>query len=98
MRSIYRLFTCNEHCPAITGSSDPIMNYCLYVLVNGSLLCCALCCQGSDVAIRIVHKKELGCQATAPVVIKEEVRESGSTKIDKFWQLLGGKRGVKCKN
>ena len=47
--------------------------------------------------LRIMHKKELGCQATAPVVIKEEVRESGSAKTDRFWQLLGGKKGVKCK-
>ena len=48
--------------------------------------------------MRLVHKKELGCQATAPVVIKEEVRENpSSTKIETFWQLLGGKKGVKCK-
>ena len=48
--------------------------------------------------MRLVHKKELGCQAMAPVVIKEEVRENSKlAKIEKFWQLLGGKRGVKCK-
>ena len=48
--------------------------------------------------MRIVHKKELGCQAMAPVVIKEEVRENAtSAKIDRFWKLLGGKKGVKCK-
>jgi hypothetical protein len=52
--------------------------------------------RGSDVVMRIVHKKELGCQAMAPVVIKEEVRENAtSAKIDRFWKLLGGKKGVK---
>ena len=53
--------------------------------------------QGSDVVMRIVHKKELGCQAMAPVVIKEEVREAVTAKVDKFWSLLGGKKGIKCK-
>ena len=48
--------------------------------------------------MRIVHKKELGCQAMAPVVIKEEVREQATTKIERFWSLLGGKKGVKCKS
>ena len=49
--------------------------------------------------MRIIHKKELGCHATAPVVIKEELREyEGTAKLEKFWQLLGGKKGVKCKN
>ena len=47
--------------------------------------------------MRMVHKKELGCQAMAPVVIKEELRQpDGSAKIEKFWQLLGGKKGIKC--
>ena len=47
--------------------------------------------------MRVIHKKELGCQATTPVVIKEEVRDSvGTAKTEKFWQLLGGKKGVKC--
>ena len=48
--------------------------------------------------MRIVHKKELGCQAMVPVVIKEElVRElEGTAKMEKFWELLGGKKGVKC--
>ena len=48
--------------------------------------------------MRIVHKKELGCQAMAPVVMKEEVREpEGSVRIEKFWELLGGRKGIKCK-
>jgi len=50
--------------------------------------------------MRILHKKELGCKATAAVVFKEEDRaaNANSTKYEKFWELLGGKTGVKCKS
>ena len=49
--------------------------------------------------MRILHKKELGCQATAAAVLKEEEREinENSKKSNDFWDMLGGKKGVKCK-
>ena len=53
--------------------------------------------QGSDVVMRILHKPELGCQAKQPYVIKEEeasVQEK-TKKFAAFWELLGGKKGVK---
>ena len=34
---------------------------------------------GQDMVMRIMHKKELNCQAMAPVVIEEEVREAPNT-------------------
>ncbi len=48
--------------------------------------------------MRIIHKKELGCKATSATVLKEEDRASNlnSKRDEKFWELLGGKTGVKC--
>ena len=47
--------------------------------------------------MRILHKKELGCHAKSAVVLKEEERTTNEKKINVFWELLGGKKGVKCK-
>ena len=52
--------------------------------------------QGSDVVMRILHKKELGCHATTAVMIKEEDKENqNSRKGLVFWETLGGKKTIK---
>lgn len=50
--------------------------------------------------MRILHKKELGCCATSVAVLKEEESaiNSNTRKDIAFWELLGGKRGVKGKD
>ena len=53
--------------------------------------------QGSDIVMRILHKKELGCCATSPAVLKEEDSSvnANTRKDNAFWEVLGGKRAVK---
>ena len=53
--------------------------------------------QGSDVVMRILHKKELGCHATTAVTLKEEDEKMNlNTRKDlMFWDILGGKKTVK---
>ena len=47
--------------------------------------------------MRILHKRELGCHATQAITLKEGDREAIDNKRDAaFWELLGGKKGVKC--
>ena len=46
--------------------------------------------------MRIIHKKELGCKATSAMVIKEEDRNQNSKRADSFWEMIGGKKPVKC--
>jgi len=46
--------------------------------------------QGSDVVMRILHKKELGCHAMTAVMIKEEDKESQNSR--KGQRLLEGRR------
>ena len=55
--------------------------------------------QGSDIVMRILHKKELGCCATSAAVLKEEESHvnSNTRKDTAFWELLGGKKSVKGK-
>ncbi len=57
-----------------------------------------LALQGSDVVMRILHKKELGCHATSPAVLKEEERavNENTKKNTDFFDMIGGKKGVKC--
>ena len=53
--------------------------------------------QGSDVVMRILHKKELGCHATTAVTLKEEDEKinQNTRKEVTFWDKLGGKKAVK---
>lgn len=53
--------------------------------------------QGSDIVMRILHKKELGCCATSAAVLKEEEASvnANTRKDTAFWELLGGSRSVK---
>ena len=53
--------------------------------------------QGSDVVMRILHKKELGCHATTAVTLKEEDEKinQNTRKEVTFWDMLGGKKAVK---
>ena len=53
--------------------------------------------QGSDVVMRILHKKELGCHATTAVTLKEEDEKiNQNTRKDLiFWDMLGGKKAIK---
>lgn len=55
--------------------------------------------QGSDIVMRIIHKKELGCKVTTATLLKEEERSLNlnSKRYDDFWGLIGGKKAVKCK-
>ncbi len=48
--------------------------------------------------MRILHKKELGCHATSPAVLKEEERavNENTKKNTDFFDMIGGKKGVKC--
>ena len=48
--------------------------------------------------MRILHKKELGCNATTAGMLKEEDRAAtdNTKKSNEFWEMLGGKKGVKC--
>ena len=50
--------------------------------------------------MRVLHKKELGCQATQSVTLKEEESKinQNTRKDATFWELLGGKKGVKCES
>ncbi len=50
--------------------------------------------------MRILHKKELGCHATSAAVLKEEERavNENTKKNTEFWDMLGGKKGVKCEH
>ena len=45
--------------------------------------------------MRILHKKELGCQAKQAITLKEEDRDKSRKEVT-FWELLGGKKAVKC--
>ena len=56
--------------------------------------------QGSDIVMRILHKKELGCCATSAAVLKEEDSSvnANTRKDNAFWEVLGGKKAVKSES